>query len=138
MWARLRHERDRAIARWVALNRLTGDGLLYLLAACFALVLGLTSSQPAQWQWGYLSFSTYALVSIFALLLGRHVLRRERLLRVALLGVVLLGAVFVPLGLETHWRQLNNGHGDAQPEIGVIERSGALLSKGQTPIARTR
>lgn len=137
MWTRFRFGRDAVMARWTALSRLTGDGLLYLVAAVFAIVLGLTSRQPAQWQWGYLSFTTYALVAVVALLLGRRsivrALRRERVLRVALLGVVLLGAVFLPLGLETHWRQLNNGHGDAQPEVGVIERSGALLSKGHDP-----
>lgn len=68
MWTRFRFGRDAVMARWTALSRLTGDGLLYLVAAVFAIVLGLTSRQPAQWQWGYLSFTTYALVAVVALL----------------------------------------------------------------------
>ena len=133
MWARLWNVRDRFITWWTALGKLTGDGLLYFLAAGFSLVLGWTSSQPAQWQWGYLTVGPYLLIGAVAFIVGRRVLRREHLVRVILLGAVLIGAVFVPLGLETHWRQLHGGHGDAQPEVGVIERSGKLLSKGQDP-----
>jgi hypothetical protein len=133
MLARLWNVRDHFMNWWTALGKLTGDGLLYLLAAGFALVLGWTSTQPAQWQWGYLSAGPYLLIAVVALLLGRRALRREHLVRVLLLGIVLVGVVFIPLGLETHWRQLHGGHGDAQPEVGVIERSGKLLSKGLDP-----
>ena len=133
MWARLWNVRDRFITWWTALGKLTGDGLLYFLAAGFSLGLGWTSLQPAQWQWGYLTVGPYLLIGAVAFIVGRRVLRREHLVRVILLGAVLIGAVFVPLGLETHWRQLHGGHGDAQPEVGVIERSGKLLSKGQDP-----
>ncbi|HVA53960.1 MAG TPA: glycosyltransferase 87 family protein [Acidimicrobiales bacterium] len=133
MLARLWNVRDHFMTWWTALGKLTGDGLLYLLAAGFALTLGWTSRQSAQWQWGYLSAGPYLSIAVVALLLGRRVLRREHLVRVLLLGCVLVGAVFIPLGLETHWRQLHGGHGDAQPEVGVIERSGALLSKGLDP-----
>lgn len=133
MLARLWNVRDHFMTWWTALGTLTGDGLLYLGAALFALVLGWTSSQPAQWQWGYLSAGPYLLIAVIALLLGRRALRREHLVRVVLLGVVLVGVIFIPLGLETHWRQLHGGHGDAQPEVGVIERSAKLLSKGLDP-----
>ena len=118
--------RERSKATWQSLSALTGDGLLYALAACFALVLGWTSSQPAQWQWGYLAVGPYALVAMVALVLGRRVLRRENLVRLVLLVVVVVGAVFIPLGLEVQWRH-------AQPEVGVIQRSGQLLSKGKDP-----
>ncbi len=41
------------------------------------------------------------------------------------------GAVFVPLGLEAHWRH-------AQPEVGVIARAGELPEQGaRTPTAPT-
>ncbi|HUY16348.1 MAG TPA: glycosyltransferase 87 family protein [Acidimicrobiales bacterium] len=126
MLARLWNVRDHFMNWWTALGTLTGDGLLYLVAAAFALMLGLTSSQPAQWQWGYLSVGPYLLIAVLALVLGRRALRREHVARVILLGSVIVGVVFVPLALETHWRQ-------AQPEVGVIERSGALLSKGLDP-----
>lgn len=118
--------RERSLMRWQSLSALTGDGLLYALAACFALVLGWTSSQPAQWQWGYLAVGPYALVAVVAIVLGRRLLRRENLVRLVLLAVVVLGAVVIPLGLEVQWRH-------AQPEVGVIQRSGQLLSKGKDP-----
>lgn len=121
------------MARWLSLGALTGDGLLYLLAGGFALVLGETSSQSAQWQWGYLSFAPYALAGVVGIVLGRRLVRREQLARVVLLVVVVIGAVFIPLGLEAHWRQSNGGHGYAQPEVGVIERSGELLKHGEDP-----
>ncbi len=133
MLARFLDLRDRTMTWWTSLGTLTGDGLLYLLSAGFALVLGWTSTQPAQWQWGYLTVGPYAAVAVAAFIAGRRVLRRELLVRVTLLVLVVVGAVFVPLGLETHWRQLNGGHGDAQPEVGVIARAGQLLSKGEDP-----
>jgi hypothetical protein len=126
MWAQLLNARDRAMTWWTSLAKLTGDGLLYTLAGCFALVLGWTSTQPAQWQWGYLAVGPYALVAVAALILARRIRRREHLVRMVLLGLVVVGAVFVPLGLEAHWRH-------AQPEVGVISRAGQLLSKGQDP-----
>jgi len=133
MLARLWNVRDHFMTWWTTLGTLTGDGLLYLLAACFALVLGWTSNQSAQWQWGYLAVGPYVFAALVALVLARRVVRRENFVRMVLLGAVVVGVVFVPLGLETHWRQVHGGHGDAQPEVGVIERSGALLSKGLDP-----
>lgn len=126
MLARLGNVRDHFMRWWTALGKLTGDGLLYGLAACFALVLGWNSTQPAQWQWGYLTVGPYALAAVVALIVGRRACRQEHFFRMVLLGLVVVGAVFVPLGLEAHWRH-------AQPEVGVIERSGQLLSKGQDP-----
>ncbi|HVB50845.1 MAG TPA: glycosyltransferase 87 family protein [Acidimicrobiales bacterium] len=133
MWARVWIVRDRLMTRWNGLRALTADGILYALAAGFALVLGWTSTQSAQWQWGYITVGPYAVVAVVALVLGRRIWRFENLVRVVLLGVVLVGAVIIPLGLETQWRSQNGGHGDAQPEVGVIERSGKLLAKGQDP-----
>jgi len=118
--------RLRVMTWWTSLNTLTSDGLLYLLAAGFALVLGETSSQAAQWQWGYLAMGTYALAALAAFLLARRVVRRQHLVRLVLLSVVIVGAVAAPLGLEAHWRH-------AQPEVGVIARAGELISKGKDP-----
>jgi len=126
MLAQLLNARDRGMIWWTALDKLMGDALLYALAACFALVLGWTSTQAAQWQWGYLTVGPYALIALAAFFLARRVRRREHLVRMILLGLVVIGAVFVPLGLEAHWRH-------AQPEVGVISRAGQLLSKGKDP-----
>jgi hypothetical protein len=126
MLTRLSGVRGDVMARWNGLNFLTRDGVLYAVAALFALILGWTSTQPAQWQWGYLTVGPYAFVAILAFVLARRVSKREHLARLTLLVVVLFGAVFVPLGLEAHWRH-------AQPEVGVISRAGQLLSKGRDP-----
>src|ERR1019366_456528 len=73
-----------------------------------------------------LAVGPYAVAAVVAVVLGRRVLRRELLVRLVLLVVVVVGAVFIPLGLEVQWRH-------AQPEVGVIMRSGQLLSKGKDP-----
>ena len=125
--------RTRYVARWVALNPLSGDGLVYLASGLFALLLGLTSHEAAQWHWGYLAAGPYAAVGALALALGAAKPRRATTLRVALLALVVLGAVAVPLGLEARWRQLDHGVGFAQPEVSVIERSATYLSRGQDP-----
>jgi len=101
---------------------LRSDAFLYGLSALFALGLGLTSGQGAQWQWGYLAFGPYALCALLAYALYRVKLRRTTMLRVGLLALVLLGSVAIPLGLEARWRV-------AQPEVGVILRAGDNLSK---------
>ncbi len=126
MLARLDTARGNVMARWNALHPLDRDGLLYAVAAVFALVLALTSTQGAQWQWGYLALGPYALAALVAFVLAKRLVRREHLARIVLLVVVIFGAVFVPLGLEAHWRH-------AQPEVGVISRAGQLLSKGKDP-----
>jgi hypothetical protein len=120
------HARTRFVAWWSSQGALTSDGWLYLISAVFAIVLGLTSSQGAQWEWGYLTCGPYLLVALFAFLLGRRTFRRENVVRLVLLVAVLIGAVFVPLGLEAHWRH-------AQPEVGVITRAGDLIMKGKDP-----
>jgi len=133
MLARLPTVRTRLASRWGALNALSGDGVLYAASAVFAIVLGWTSSQPAQWQWGYLTVGAYAAAAAAAFWMGRRTFAREQRVRIGLLSLVVLGSVAIPLGLEAHWRQLDHGVGYAQPEVSVIERSGQLLSKGQDP-----
>ena len=46
---------------------------------------------------------------------------------------LVVGVVVLPLALETHWRQNNGGHGYAQPEVSVIERSANNVVKGTDP-----
>ena len=133
MLARLSPVRTRSVSWWGALSPMGRDGVLYGASALFAIVLGWTSSQAAQWQWGYLSFGAYAFVAVLAFWLARRVLAREQWVRVGLLVLVILGTVAIPLGLEARWRQLDHGVGYAQPEVSVIERSGQALINGQDP-----
>ncbi len=120
------------VQRWLSLSPLTSDAILYALAAVFALGLGFTSGEAAQWHWGYLACGPYALVALAAFVLRKR-MHRVDILRIGLLLVVLLGAVAMPLALEARWRQLGNGQGFAQPEVSVIERAGGELAQGQSP-----
>jgi hypothetical protein len=122
MLTRVSFARTRFLTWWGALSGLSSDALLYGLSAVFALGLGVSSHQGAQWQWGYLATAPYALCALLAFGLHRLKLRRTTWLRVGLLGLVMLGTVAIPLGLEARWRV-------AQPEIGVIQRAGDNLSK---------
>ena len=126
----LSHARAHAREWWVGLNGLESDALLYAASGLFAVVLGWTSGQAAQWHWGYLAFGPYLGAATVAALLGRRERRvgfsRSTLARLVLLGVVVFGAVVVPLGLEAKWRQ-------AQPEVSVIQRSAGYLSQGEDP-----
>lgn len=133
MLARLSIVRTRLVAWWGAQSNLGRDAYLYGASALFAITLAATSTQAAQWQWGYLSVGPYALIAVAAWFLSRLRLRREYLTRIALLSLVILGSLAVPLGLEARWRQLDHGIGFAQPEVSVIERSGQYLSKGIDP-----
>lgn len=131
--ARLSKVRTRFVAWWVALNPLSSDAILYGLSAIFALGLGWTSHEAAQWHWGYLAALPYAVVAVLAFALGRRRLRRASATRIALLSLVVLGAVAMPLGLEARWRHIDHGVGFAQPEVSVIERSATWLSQGKDP-----
>jgi len=133
MLAPLSLVRTRSVSWWGALSGLKTDAVLYACSALFAIVLGWTSNQPAQWQWGYLAAGSYALASVAALMLSRWNITRALRVRIGLLVLVILGSVAVPLGLESRWRQLDHGVGYAQPEVSVIERSGQYLSQGLDP-----
>ena len=122
MLTRFSFARTRFLTWWGALPGLSSDALLYGLSAVFALGLGMTSHQGAQWQWGYLATGPYALCALVAYGLHRLKLRRTSMVRIALVALVLLGTVAIPLGLEARWRV-------AQPEVGVIQRAGDNLSK---------
>jgi hypothetical protein len=122
--------RTRSVSWWASLDGLVSDGVLYATSALFAIVLGWTSNQPAQWQWGYLAAGSYSLVALIAFALSRLKVRRALRVRIGLLVLVILGSMAIPLGLEARWRQLDHGVGYAQPEVSVIERSGKYLSQG--------
>lgn len=131
MLARLSTLRLRLVRWWMGLSGLNSDAALYGFSALFAIVLGWTSGQVAQWHWGYLTVAPYAAAAMVCVLLARVKWRRDTAARIVLLTLVVFGSVVIPLGLETRWR-----HSDpamAQPEISVIERSAAFLSQGKDP-----
>jgi hypothetical protein len=133
MLARPSTFRTRAVQRWVTLDGFSSDAVLYLFSGLFALVLGWTSAQVAQWHWGYLAVAPYLAAGVVALILGRLRLKRATAARIALLVLVIFGAVVVPLGLETRWRHQDPEMGFAQPEVSVIERSATYVSEGKDP-----
>ena len=122
MLTRFSFARTRLVSRWGALPELRSDAVLYALAAVFALGLGVSSREGAQWQWGYLATGAYVVGAFVALGLDGLKPRRTSMVRIALLALVMLGSVAIPLGLEARWRV-------AQPEVGVIQRAGANLSQ---------
>jgi hypothetical protein len=133
MFARLMTLRTRSVRWWVALNGLSSDAALYAISALFALVLGLTSTQVAQWHWGYLTVAPYAAAAVAGAVFGRMKFRREIVVRVVLLALVITGSVVIPLGLETRWRHQDPEMGFAQPEVSVIERSATYVTQGKDP-----
>jgi hypothetical protein len=133
MMTHLEVSRERSVAWWGALNGLTSDGLLYAVSAVFALILGFTSSQVAQWHWGFLTAAPYGAAGIAGVLLGRKRVRRATLVRLGLLLLVIMGSVAIPLALEARWRHQDPAQGYAQPEVSVIERSATYVSEGKDP-----
>jgi len=118
---------------WLSLSPFASDAWLYGASGFFAVLLGLTSREAAQMHWGYLSFVPYFAAALAAIVLGRLIKTNIQHVRFVLLVLVIVGAVFMPLGLEVHWRSDNRNQGYAQPEVSVIERSGVALAKGQDP-----
>ena len=116
---------------WVSLSPVVSDAVLYFGAGVFALLMGLTSSEPAQWHWGYISVTGYFLAALILLIASRW--SDSFSLRKIILTCLVIGVVVIPLSLETHWRQNNGGHGYAQPEVSVIERSANNVVKGTDP-----
>ncbi|MGH9021290.1 MAG: glycosyltransferase 87 family protein [Acidimicrobiales bacterium] len=135
MVARLSAVRADVVRRWGALGPWGSDAVLYALSAVFALGLATSSTQPAQWHWGYLALGPYVGAALASLGMARRRPRREVLSRVALLALVVMGSVAVPLGLEAHWRHTDSATAAAmaQPEVPVIERAGSSIIHGRDP-----
>jgi len=109
------------------------DALIYAVASAFTLVFALTTTQPAQWQWGYLAFGPYAGAALFSLVASHFSISNRLLVRVFLLALVIMGAVLLPLVLESRWRHVDHDTLDAQPEVSVIERAANSLKDGKSP-----
>jgi len=133
MMTQLAASRTRSVAWWARLHGLSSDGALYAISAVFALLLGLSSGQVAQWHWGFLTAAPYGAAALAGLVLGRVRVRRTTLVRLGLLALVIMGSVVIPLALEARWRHQDPNQGYAQPEVSVIERSATYVSQGQDP-----
>lgn len=116
--------------RWHGLTSVQSDTVLYGSSALFALLFALTTTEAAQRRWAWVALPTYVAVTLGSWALqSRHATRG----RTVLLLVAIVGATALPLGLEAHARATQVGGGNAQPEVGVIERSGQALAHGQSP-----
>ncbi len=115
------------------MSALSSDAILYALAALFSLGIGITSTDNAQWHWGFMTLGPYALAALLAAASFKVSVRFETRVRVGLLSLVILGAVLVPLAMEVHWRTGQPTRGFAQPEVPVIERAATDIVKFGTP-----
>jgi hypothetical protein len=109
------------------------DAFLYGISGVFALGFAVTSKEPSQWRWGAVAAGPYLVSAALTWALRRREFIRGHSVRLGLFALVVFGATLLPLGLEARWRHLDGGLAYAQPEVGVIERSGAALDKGVTP-----
>ncbi len=133
MNARFLVARARIMDFWGALSPWSRDAWLYGASSAFALGLAIVTTQPAQRDWGWLAAAPYAIGALVAVGM-RHWRRRGALVaRIALTALVGVGVLAIPLGLEARWRHVDPGLAYAQPEVGVIERSAALVTKGLDP-----
>lgn len=130
--ATLVRTRSAVVRWWGSLRPSTSDAILYLVSGLFALLMGLSSSEVAQWHWGYLACIPFTLAGLVSLAGPRKSERSLRRWRTGVLAVTFLGVVVMPLALEIQW-QPSQPVSVAQPEIHVIEHAGWSLAHGQTP-----
>lgn len=124
MTTRLIGFRDALVQWWRLQSPSSSDAWLYAGSAVFALLMGLTSDQPAQWHWGYLAVGPFAVAALIVPFGRRFAEIAQQRWRLAVLVLVFAGVVAVPLAFETQWRV-------AQPEVNVIARSGQDLAHGK-------
>jgi hypothetical protein len=129
---RILRSRDALVLWWRGLSPAASDAWLYLVSAGFAALMGLGSSQSAQWHWGYLSVGPFAVAAIVVMAGSRLSALAQRRWRLLVLSLVFVGVVAVPLGLESQWRPAAD-RVLAQPEVGVIERSAQWLTHLESP-----
>jgi hypothetical protein len=111
------------------------DVVLFGLSTLFAAGATFGSKIPLYREWGQLAVLPYLAATVAASVLAR-VARRRRVLgaRVALSTLVFIGAVVAPLACEVVWRfEVTPQSLHVQPEVTVVERAAAELSKGQDP-----
>jgi hypothetical protein len=125
--------------RICALDALTQDLILYLLATTFAGVSAFTGGLIDYREWGQISALAYAVaaaVTAFAIrrarakALSAHAVS---LLRRVTVGALVVSVVVIPLLSELAWRADASPQSHAQPEVAVIERAADRAASGHDP-----
>ncbi len=127
------------------------DGVLYLMAAAFAVGEGVFAVTADYREWGHIAVGPYVAAALFCELTYRR--RRKKggegaaldtgdtasTFRRVLVLVALALVVLVPLGLQVTWRadatpqMTSHNSAQAQPEVAVIERAGDRFYAFQDP-----
>jgi hypothetical protein len=121
---------NRRLAVMASLIKREWLAVLFAVSALFAGVIVVVSTQPSERTWGLFGACGYGAACLAALAVcrpGTALAVRRRGQRLAVLAA-LAGAVFAPLA----WLAVG---GRAQPEVGVITRSAAMLLHQGTPYA---
>ncbi|HUY64108.1 MAG TPA: glycosyltransferase 87 family protein [Acidimicrobiales bacterium] len=143
MTSGLRAGAVRVVSSWGPEER---DAVLYSGSALFAISTAQVSSITLYQQWGKLATGPYVVGAMLSALAARRLRRRPAPLadpgtpswhwttpRTVIFLLVLLGATLMPLSLEVLWRTDAGGTSHVQPEVVVVEHSGARVLHGQDP-----
>ncbi len=118
------------------LSGLGGDIFFYGLAALFAIVTAVETSQTPYRIWGEIAAGPYLLVTFLTLWLRRtHQLdssQKARLRRIILV-LAFLGTTVAPLSVEVAQRSNLTGTTRVQPEVVVIDQAAQRISMGLDP-----
>lgn len=149
----------RVVTSWCPEER---DAVLYAASGLFAVCTAQVSSITLYQQWGRLAVGPYVAGALASAWAARRVRRRRPVAgpaamdpvaetgsaaradsdasswhwttpRMAIFLVVLIGATLLPLSLEVLWRTDGGGAAHVQPEVSVVENSGARVLHGQDP-----
>lgn len=102
-------------------SRVATDAWLYGISATFALLMGLYSTDTAEWHWGYFAVGPFALGAVLVLCGTSFGPLGQRSWRWLVLALVAIGVVAVPLAYETTLHHIY------QPEVSVIEDAGSRV-----------
>jgi len=121
-----------------AMPLLRQDGLLYAIAAAYALGTLAVATSADYRAWGEMAGIAYLLAALVCLGLGAFPrLRRPttavRRARGAVALSLVIGAVVIPLVAELFWRAEARPGANAQPEVAVIERAGDRVAANRSP-----
>jgi hypothetical protein len=136
----------RLLARLRRMSPESGDALLYLTGAVFALVTILTSATGLYAQWGELALVPFLFGVVTSAGLAWAIRRRARrpatpprpwapMARLAVALCVFIGAVAIPLSLEIAWRFDHVAGTHQQPEVITVEEGGQAMIHGRDPYA---
>jgi hypothetical protein len=140
---------QRALGRTNRISPESGDALLYLVSAVFALLTIYTSTNALYQVWGRMAFLPFAFGALASAALSWSVhraragargraltsLRQRRawLARIVIAVCVFAGALAIPLGFEILWRFDGVAGSHQQPEVVTVEVGGQDLVRGQDP-----